>query len=559
MRGRRRRKPLWDSPLLLRAGGFLRPVYDGPPSWLWFAGLGRAAAILLIAAGAHTLVRDDLAYNILIGIYLAAAVCGVSYLYSLRATSHVTPGLTWTQMLLDFSVVAATVSFTGGQESVFVFLLLVVVLEAGMLLGLAQGFLFSVGAAAFLLWMSLDSTLSQKSAVEHWYNLSLQWVALFCAAFISGYWNLRISRMKQFQREILDNMNGGFLLVGRNGAVGGANRAACGILGIDEARLRGRPVDTALVTEDGSECPVVTALREGRDFLSYECAVRTPKGGVRLLGLSTNHLYDARGRLETLIVSFTDLTEMDRIRKEMMRQARMAYIGEMAAELAHEIRNPVTSIRGAMEELGRGNLPPQTAERLTAITLRESDHLEKVVAGLLDFARNPELRRAAVSPAALAAEMRDLFEKRHPGLRVEVRAESGEQDIHADPTQMRQLFINLCQNAADAMKGEGRLDIVIQPRENSVEIRFEDCGPGIPPDKVARIFEPFYTEKERGVGMGLAVCSRIATVHDGTIQAATRPGGGAAFVVRLPRALPGAPEGDETGRTAASGPEETQG
>ena len=86
MRGRRRRKPLWDSPLLLRAGRFLRPVYDGPPSWLWFAGLGRAAAILLIAGGAHTLVRDDLAYNILIGIYLAAAVCGVSYLYSLRAT-----------------------------------------------------------------------------------------------------------------------------------------------------------------------------------------------------------------------------------------------------------------------------------------------------------------------------------------------------------------------------------------------------------------------------------------------------------------------------------------
>lgn len=559
MSGRRRRKAAGESLLLQRAGRFLRPVYDGPPAWLWYAGLGRTAAILLVAGGAHALVRDELAYNILIGIYLAAAVCGLSYLYSLRATSHVTAGLTWTQMLLDFSVVAATVSFTGAQESVFVFLLLVVVLEAGVLLGLAQGFLFALGAAVFLLWMSLDSTLSTKTSIEHWYSLSLQWVALFCAAFISGYWNLRLSRMKQFQREILDNMNGGFLLVDRNGAVTGANRAACGILGLAEARLRGLPVGRALVPEDGSECPVVTALREGRDFLSYECSVSTPRGGERLLGLSTNHLYDARGRLETLIVSFTDLTEMDRIRKEMLRQARMAYIGEMAAELAHEIRNPVTSIRGAMEELGRGGLPPQTAERLTAITLRESDHLEKVVSGFLDFARNPELRRSSVSFAALAGEMRALFEKRHPGLRVEVRAEPGEGRIHADPTQMRQLFINLCQNAADAMKGEGRLDIAVQSRESTVEVRFEDCGPGIPPDKVAQIFEPFYTDKERGVGMGLAVCSRIVTVHDGSIQAATRPGGGAVFVVRLPRAFPGAPEGDEPGRTAASGPEETQG
>lgn len=559
MSGRRRRKSAGQSPLLRRAGRFFRPVYDGPPAWLWFAGLGRTAAILLIAGGAHALVRDDLAYNILIGIYLAAAVCGVSYLYSLRATSQVTAGLTWTQMLLDFGVVAATVSFTGGQESVFVFLLLVVVLEAGVLLGLSQGFLFSLGAAAFLLWMSLAGGASGRTAVERWYSVSLQWVALFCAAFISGYWNLRISRMKQFQRDILDNMNGGFLLVDWSGVVAGANRAACGILGIDEARLRGRPVDQALIPEDGSECPVVTALREGRDYLSYECPVKTPRSGVRLLGLSTNHLYDARGRLETLIVSFTDLTEMDRIRKEMLRQARMAYIGEMAAELAHEIRNPVTSIRGAMEELGRGNLPPQTAERLTAITLRESDHLEKVVSGFLDFARNPELRRSRVSLVRLAGEMRELFEKRNPALRVEVRIEPGEEDIHADPTQMRQLFLNLCQNAADAMKGEGRLDIVVQPRETTVEVRFEDCGPGIPPDKVAQIFEPFYTDKERGVGMGLAVCSRIAAVHDGTIQAATRPGGGAVFVVRLPRALPAAPERDEPGRTAASGPEETQG
>jgi len=222
------------------------------------------------------------------------------------------------------------------------------------------------------------------------------------------------------------------------------------------------------------------------------------------------------------------------MRQELQHQDRMAVIGELAAELAHEIRNPVTSIRGAMEELRRGSGSEQIYERLAVIAVRESDHLNEIVTGFLEFARNPEIERQKVSMGGLALEMKHLFADRCPGVGVTIDAPDGDGFVQGDPTQLRQLCMNLVQNAVEAMNSSGELAIRIRNAGATVEIRFDDQGPGIPPDKVARIFEPFYTGKERGVGMGLAICNRIVTAHDGAIQAAARPGGGASMIVRLP-------------------------
>ncbi len=106
--------------------------------------------------------------------------------------------------------------------------------------------------------------------------------------------------------------------------------------------------------------------------------------------------------------------------------------------------------------------------------------------------------------------------------------------VLGDATQLRQLADNIIRNSTEAMNERGALTITLRSAGNYVEIRFDDTGPGIAPDKVSRIFEPFYTEKEQGIGMGLAVCQRIVLAHDGDIQAATRPGGGASMIVRLP-------------------------
>lgn len=512
------------------------PDPDSPANWLLLVGISRVCALVLLAIGVRQLIEERDAHGILGGIYLAALLCGLLYLFSLRRRDRVSPWLTWTQVLLDFSVVAATVAFSGGQGSIFTFLLVVVILEAGVLMGLFQGFFHATLSGAFMLLMALQTETAPSSIITHWYQFSIQVIAFFCVAFISGYWNQRISRLREFQRDILDNMSGGFLLVDPRGRVIGANQAACAILGMKGQEIEGRPIGQTLVPETGAECPVVTALREGRDYTNYEFTAATADGGSSLLGLSTNRIMGGRGRLRMIIVSFNDLTEIERMRKELRDHDRTLAIGHLAAELAHEIRNPVASIRGAMEELGRGAESPELAARLAAISIRESDHLNEIVSGFLDFARNPKIKREILFPRDIAREMKLLFEGRHPGVRVEVRDDSGGAVIEGDPTQIRQVFLNLCQNAMEAMNRRGAFQIVISALGGMVVIHFNDRGPGIPPDKVACVFEPFYTEKERGVGMGLPVCNRIVTAHNGTIQVAARSGGGASVIVRLPRA-----------------------
>ena len=512
------------------------PSYDGPASMLWFTGAARIAVLLLMIGGTRQLLLQPLTQFVLTATYSVALVCGIGYLVTLRRGDRVPAVLTWMQVLVDYSVVAMTVNFTGGQASFFTSLLVIVILEAGVLMGLVQGFLFATMSGAFISVAALSPDAGGFRDLMHWYNMLVQFIAFIFTAFISGYWNLRLSWMKQFQRQILDNMSSGFLFTDQRGRVQGANRAACAILDCSQESVVGRHVESILVSASGAECPVVTALREGRDYTSYEFSARTAAGNTRLIGLTTNRLLDRRGRTATVIVSFSDLTEVARMRQELQHQDRMAVIGELAAELAHEIRNPVTSIRGAMEELRKMPGAGQITDRLAAIAVRESDHLNEIVTGFLEFARNPEIKRQSVSLGGLAMEMKRLFEGRHPGMAVVADFDEHDCFVQGDPTQLRQLYLNLAQNAGEAMNFKGTLAVTVRHTGAAAEIRFDDEGPGIPPDKVARIFEPFYTGKERGVGMGLAICSRIVTAHDGAIQAAARPGGGASMIVRLPAA-----------------------
>jgi len=514
----------------------LYPAHDVPIGMLWFTGVARIGVLLLLMGGARRMVEDKNVLYVLTATYVVALVCSICYFAVFRRGGRISAALTWTQVFVDFAVMTMTINFTGGQSSFFTSLLVIVILEAGVLMGLVHGFLFAMISSVFVSLAALSSGKGPSDAFIHWYNILVQLISFFFTAFVSGYWNLRLGWMKQFQREILDNMNSGFVLSDHRGAVLGANRTACAILDYTQDEVVGRHVASVLVSASGTECPVITTLREQRDYASYEFPVRTARGTVRLIGLTTNRLFDRKGQVTTVIVSFSDLTEVARMRQELQQQDRMAVIGELAAELAHEIRNPVTSIRGAMEELRKEPGAPKIADRLAAIAVRESDHLNEIVTGFLEFARNPELERQKVSLGGLALEMKHLFKGRHPGVEFTIDSPDGDCFVQGDPTQLRQLYLNLVQNAVEAMDSAGKLDIIIRRVRATVEIRFDDAGPGIPPDKVARIFEPFYTGKERGVGMGLAICNRIVTAHNGVIRAAARPGGGASMIVRLPAA-----------------------
>jgi two-component system sensor histidine kinase PilS (NtrC family) len=518
---------------------FLRPSFDGPTTWLWFVGAARIIVLLIVAAGAIAMSRHVEYTYLLVAIFFGAFVSGGWYLIALRQAESLPAVLTWTQLFVDFGVVAATISFTGGQASFFNFLLVIVILEAGVLLGLMQGFVFASLATVYMLMLTIFRSTQVADPLAHWYNFYnflIQAIAFYFTAFISGYWHQRVSRMKQFQRDILDNLNSGFLITDEHAVVVAINKSACRILNLVEGNVVGRHVDGILRPDSGAECPVTTAIRSERDFTSYEFYARTGPEEVKLIGLTTNRIANFKGQVTGMIASFSDLTEMARMRQELQRQDRLAVVGELAAGLAHEIRNPVAAIRGSVDEMRNSIEQPELIKRLAAIAIRESDHLNDIVTSFLDFARNPAPKRDPQDIGEMVQEVQDRLRLKyaHAGaLRIATQLSETPLFVTGDHTQLCQVFMNLGQNAIEAMDEQGTLTITVTGAR-PIEVRFDDEGPGIAPDKVARIFEPFYTEKEGGVGMGLAICHRIVTAHDGTIQAAARPGGGTSMIVRLP-------------------------
>lgn len=534
---RAKEDPLPPRSLWIRLADLCRPTYDGPPAWPWYFGIGRLAVLLVVAIGVirtGNTEEEILAPALIFG---AALACGAWYLLTLYRQHIVSPMLTWAQVLLDFCIVVFTISPTGGELSYYTLLLVVVILEAGILLGIFHAFAFALLSLFFLFLLGLPGAYDAASMLPYWYNLLIQWIVMLSAAFVSGYWNQRIGRLKQFQREILDNMTSGFLICDAREKVTMVNKAACSILEMEPDEMLNRHVSEILPAPSGTECPVVTAIRDGRDYVNYEFQWQPAQGGPKVFNLTTNRLVDSRGRLASLIAVFQNLTETVAMRLALQQQDRMAAVGESAAEFAHEIRNPLAALRSAVDEMNRGIASPEMMSRLCGIALRESEHLNGIVTGFLEFARNPRSDRVPVDINGLLEAAGGAVERVYPGIRVTFQCDEPAILVPGDATQLRQMCDNILRNSVEAMKEQGEVTLTSRCVDNYVEIRFDDTGRGISPDKMMRIFEPFYTEKEKGVGMGLPVCMRIVTAHNGDIRAAARPGGGLSMIVRLPRML----------------------
>ena len=219
----------------------------------------------------------------------------------------------------------------------------------------------------------------------------------------------------------------------------------------------------------------------------------------------------------------------------LLRSERLAAIGRIAAQITHEIRNPLSSISLNAEELGER--APQARELCDAI-VREVDRLTGITEEYLRFARlpKPQLQRADANDI-----VRELLEFVRPeldsaGVKVSLSLSPGPPRVLADVAQLRQLLLNLLRNAREAMSGGGSLRVTTRATKATVEIEVRDSGPGIPAERLARIFDPFFTTKERGTGLGLAMAQEVAQEHGGQLVCDSVPGRGTAFTLRLPAA-----------------------
>jgi two-component system sensor histidine kinase PilS (NtrC family) len=457
------------------------------------------------------------------------------------------------QVLADLVMVTLVVHFTGGIDSSLNFLYPLVIVVACMLLPRAWGYLSA--ALAFIFFgtiLELDYYLVIPSySNSHPKLKALQVVmfvnlfAYFAIAYLAG---LLMSKLRQvdvqlkdasgalknlqaLHENIVQSMSGGVITTGLDGRMTLVNRAAQQLLEISEAELRGRSVGELFQ----DPLPHFGGLRP-----DAEVRYRTIDGFRKTFRVMVSALnVSARGDLG-FVYSFDDLTEIRRLEREVRMQDRLAAVGRLAAAIAHEIRNPLTSIAGSVSMLSDApSLNPEERHLLQIVT-RESGRLNDIITDFLAYSRGKQYRFERTDLIPLIEDTLTLLEHRliseNAGIQVERAFAKSEAWVLADGDKLKQVFWNFCENAVRAMKDTGgTLTVSLSERGSDWEMGFADTGPGINPQQTEKIFEPFQSNFEGGTGLGLAIVYQIVQAHEGKVWARSQVGKGASFVMRLRR------------------------
>jgi signal transduction histidine kinase len=351
-----------------------------------------------------------------------------------------------------------------------------------------------------------------------------------------------------FYKDMVWNLRNGVVAITRDGRVAVMNEIAYRVLGLTpHGRDIGKPFAEVL-----KDVPDVARIVAGAFELSHlpnRAEVRLRNTG-KVIGYTLSHVKDARGRDVGATLFFKDLTRVEQIEERERLRDRLAALGEMAAAIAHEVKNPLAGIE-VMAGILKRQLPESPdAQNILADIIKEAKMANVIVQEVLAFVRPIRLQ---VEDIAVPDVIRDAMAmaESHASLKgeVEVRVDVPEalRPIQGDPHQLRQIFTNLLTNAFEAMGGVGTVDISAvaidgdedaNPADHAsgptILITISDNGPGVPPEVMDRIFSPFFTTKPQGSGLGLAIVRKIVDAHDGRIDVGGRTGGGTVFRVTLP-------------------------
>ncbi|MBI4831057.1 MAG: PAS domain-containing protein [Candidatus Lindowbacteria bacterium] len=454
----------------------------------------------------------------------------------------------------DLLLTSGIVILTGGSESPFNFLYIAVILSASILLSFKESLLFgAICSAFFLLAVFLERGLSivpafpfrwQKAAMppdELSAYLGMNVFAFFLTVILAGYLSRQVGLLQMFQRNILNSLSSGFIGIDRNCMVTLLNPAGAGLLRRHISEGLGKHVSEVFATPPGQPNPIEESVAEQRECRSKEVTVTRGDGKRIPVGITVSLLRDNSRKITGAVASFTDLTELKRMEEDLRRADRLAAIGEMSAVLAHEIRNPAASIRGAIQELAENVKLDGTDAQLMKIAIREADQLERIVSDFLGFVRPNPRGKEQFDVNQFLEEVVQVAERcLIPGSKVSILKEWPESlgNIMADRGQIRQAVLNVIQNGVEAMPEGGALRIRAGDDGESagyIGIFVEDEGNGVSPEEACKLFDPFYTTKPHGIGLGMSIVHRIITSHGGSIDFESSSGKGTTVRMMLPR------------------------
>ena len=355
-------------------------------------------------------------------------------------------------------------------------------------------------------------------------------------------------RLDLLHRSIIESVDTGILTVNLEGHIRSFNRAAEEISGLTFGEVFNRSAEEIFPGVSDVLSPAGSEERK-RQRKRFEIVVRKKSGADMVLGISDSPLVEQGVKIGSILI-FQDLTPFKEMEREGEKNKQLAFIGQMAAGLAHELRTPLQSLSGSIQILRRDLRLAPSDERLMQVILRAKDQMEGLVRNFLLMARSNLGRRAETDVGEL---VKDVIESLAVGSewnpRVELREDLG-QDLRVmgDPAELRQVLWNLMINAIQSMPEGGTLSVTARPdgdngEARAVRVEIGDTGPGIDPVHIEKIWEPFYTTREKGSGLGLAIVRRIVESHGGAVEVQSEAMRGSRFRVRLPRHVPEEPAG----------------
>jgi two-component system, NtrC family, sensor histidine kinase PilS len=456
------------------------------------------------------------------------------------------------QVLTDVALVTLVVHETGGWDSSLNFLYPLVIIVASVLLPRVWAGL--VAALAFILYGTVLELnyyeVIPSYCTTHPGLKTLQAIifvnlfAFLAVAYLAGLLTHKLRQvgvqlkdasgalesLQALHENIIHSISSGLITTGLDGRITLVNAAAARLLERTSAELIGTAVHQLFL----DPLPSVESQQ-----LHGEVRFDPPTKFRKTLRVRVSALsVPEKGDLG-YIYAFDDLTEIRRLEREVRVQDRLAAVGRLAAAIAHEIRNPLTSIAGSVSMLS--GLPEMNEDhrRLLDIVTRESQRLNAIITDFLAYSRTKKYQFDRVDLIHLVEDTLTLMDHRmaaeKTGIEIKRRFTIPEAWVLADGDKLKQVFWNLCENAVRAMKDGGTLTAAIESLGDDWQVSFIDTGMGMTPQQIEKIFEPFQSNFKGGTGLGLAIVYQIVQAHDGKVWARSKPGQGTTFVLRLRR------------------------
>jgi two-component system, NtrC family, sensor histidine kinase PilS len=537
----------------------------------WFLALRFLIPALLIGSGLVFLPPLVFNYSLLI-IYGLVALAAFLYNALTRDnTSYIVRGLVITLLAAELLIEGLLVNHVGGNFSPFMIFFIITIVTAGVYFHFIGSIVVATLAGSvyslpifFNLSTIFEGLIEPThlsgmglSSDEAFYTVFLHLCLFYISAFISGYLteNLNrasheLSKIRLETNEILEQMRSGLITIDSDGRIVYFNKAAGDILSIDHKLAKGRYIrDFFHAGLRDFISRMENALESKRSEYRIELNIKHPLKGILPIGLSLSILNNEDGNIRGIIAVFQDLTEAKKLEAHLRVSDRLAAVGRLAAGIAHEIRNPLASISGSVEVL-KDDLKLEGDDlRLLELILKESSRLNTILTDFLNFAR---VGRASESQCNLASVILEVValasaHQQENGLvRISHNIHKPNIQVWGGEDQLKQIIWNLLVNSIQALPAVGG-EVFISTEEaigdNSGQIKLivADNGPGIPDDIKEKIFEPFFSTKDNGTGLGLPIIARIVDCLDGKIEVGSEDVWKTIFTISLPVAIKSEP------------------